>query len=239
MSKKFLKSGSKIFSSSNKIFFSKEPTTVGLVGWWRFDSTSGTVAIDSSGNGNNGTLLNMTNDDWVSGAFGNALDFDGIDDGVRVPDPAGGELDPSLITLSIWMKRTSVQPAWGRLFNKSSGLSSHDGYQMYLWDTTGRVGFYLRNGGSTTGDIDTGWTTPADTWTHVALTYDGSNVRVYGGGILRKTHSYTGGIGNSPIHLSFGYDSHWDDGVYRGLFDDVRIYNRPLDIGEIQEINIG
>jgi hypothetical protein len=29
----------------------------GLVGWWKFDEGSGTVAADSSGNGNDGTLV--------------------------------------------------------------------------------------------------------------------------------------------------------------------------------------
>ena len=29
-----------------------------LVGWWKLDDGSGTIAIDSSGNGNHGTLIN-------------------------------------------------------------------------------------------------------------------------------------------------------------------------------------
>ena len=33
-------------------------STDGLIGWWKFDETSGTVAYDSSGNGNNGSLRN-------------------------------------------------------------------------------------------------------------------------------------------------------------------------------------
>ncbi len=47
----------------------------GLVGWWRFDEGSGTIAGDSSGNGNNGTIYGAT---WVAGKYGQALSFDGI-----------------------------------------------------------------------------------------------------------------------------------------------------------------
>ena len=42
----------------------------GLVGWWKFDEGSGTVAYDSSGNGNDGNLeLGAT---WTDGIIGNA-----------------------------------------------------------------------------------------------------------------------------------------------------------------------
>jgi hypothetical protein len=35
----------------------------GLVGWWKFDEGSGTVAYDSSGNGNDGNLTGRTDMD--------------------------------------------------------------------------------------------------------------------------------------------------------------------------------
>jgi len=56
----------------------------GLVGWWKFDETNGTIAYDSSGNGNDGDLTNGPT--WVSGKIGGALSFDGVNDYVEVPD---------------------------------------------------------------------------------------------------------------------------------------------------------
>ncbi|HUV63238.1 MAG TPA: hypothetical protein VMW24_05025, partial [Sedimentisphaerales bacterium] len=47
-----------------------------LVGHWKFDEASGTVANDSSGYGNNGTLQNGPI--WVPGKISSALQFDGI-----------------------------------------------------------------------------------------------------------------------------------------------------------------
>ena len=45
-----------------------------LVGWWRFDDGTGTTAADSSGNGNDGTLMGSLT--WTTdGKMGGALQF--------------------------------------------------------------------------------------------------------------------------------------------------------------------
>ena len=59
----------------------------GLVGYWPFNEGSGTTAKDISDYGNHGTLYgSMTDDDWVQGVTGTALDFDGVDDYVQISD---------------------------------------------------------------------------------------------------------------------------------------------------------
>ena len=72
----------------------------GLVGYWSFDEGNGTVAYDSSGSGNNGTIQGAS---WTEGVLGSALYFDGTDDYVEVAhddrqDP-GEEL-----SLAAWVK---------------------------------------------------------------------------------------------------------------------------------------
>lgn len=47
----------------------------GLVGWWKFDETSGSTASDSSGTGNTGTLINAPA--WAPGTDNGALTFNG------------------------------------------------------------------------------------------------------------------------------------------------------------------
>ena len=49
-----------------------------VVGLWGFDEREGDLARDSSGRGNDGTLIG--NPEWVEGKFGAALQFDGADD---------------------------------------------------------------------------------------------------------------------------------------------------------------
>ena len=52
--------------------------------YWRLNQGSGTSVTDSGGMSNTGTMYNMADEDWVAGKFGNCLDFDGVDDYVRV-----------------------------------------------------------------------------------------------------------------------------------------------------------
>ncbi len=48
------------------------------VGIWLFDEGNGDIAKDSSGNGNEGQIMNAP--EWVDGKSGKALRFDGVDD---------------------------------------------------------------------------------------------------------------------------------------------------------------
>ena len=77
------------------------PDRAGTVGYWHFDEGSGTIAYDSSGQGNNGTIYGAT---WTSGKVGGALEFDGKDDYVEVPDnpslDTGSDED---VTIEVWV----------------------------------------------------------------------------------------------------------------------------------------
>jgi len=71
----------------------------GVVGSWHFDEGSGTTAYDTSGNDNDGTINGAT---WVDGKFGRALDFDGVDDYVEIPDDSSLDITEA-ITIEAWV----------------------------------------------------------------------------------------------------------------------------------------
>ena len=71
----------------------------GLVGYWRFDEGSGSIAYDYSGNGNNGTLINGPT--WVDGILGKALEFDGVNDYVNIPDSSSLDINGTGITFMV------------------------------------------------------------------------------------------------------------------------------------------
>ena len=83
--------------------------TSGLVGRWIFNEGSGIVANDSSGNANNGTLINsayfITNDPQR----GNVLNVNGAYGEVAMPPTA--TLQPATGTVSVWVKPTVAQTA--------------------------------------------------------------------------------------------------------------------------------
>ncbi|MBM3236205.1 LamG domain-containing protein [Candidatus Poribacteria bacterium] len=71
------------------------------VGLWLFDEGKGDTTKDSSGNGNNGTLISKPK--WVKGQFGNALEFDGSSNFVQVP-PADSLTMTKEITVAFWFR---------------------------------------------------------------------------------------------------------------------------------------
>ena len=76
----------------------------GLVGYWSFDKGSGSIVHDSSGYGNDGTVYGAS---WTTDSpsdEGYALDFDGKDDYVEIPDSSSLDLLNSL-TLAAWVTR--------------------------------------------------------------------------------------------------------------------------------------
>lgn len=76
----------------------------GPVAHWKFDEGSGSTAFDSSGNGNDGTLqADMATTSWTTGKYGGALNFDGVDDYVNVPDSAAFDITEG-VTVEFWVK---------------------------------------------------------------------------------------------------------------------------------------
>jgi serine/threonine-protein kinase len=90
--------------------------TSGLVGHWKFDETAGTVARDSSRKGNHGDVRGGAK--WTEGKLGGALDFDGTDDFVSIPNEDGFDI-PSGITVAAWVRPAS--------FTKSFQAIVHQG----------------------------------------------------------------------------------------------------------------
>lgn len=76
------------------------------VGVWLFDDGSGEIAVDSSGNGHDGSFTGEPS--WVPGKFGMALDFNGF--GHIVEIPGFGEALPSEeVTIMAWIKLEGVK----------------------------------------------------------------------------------------------------------------------------------
>ena len=77
-----------------------------LVGWWKLDETSGTIAQDSSGLGNDGTCQGDVS--WVAGMIDGAWQGDGDGDYVEVPHSAS-----SLSILYLWVESLQLDSRIG------------------------------------------------------------------------------------------------------------------------------
>ncbi len=201
------------------------PPTSGLVGAWSFNAGTGTAAADSSGSGNVGALSGAT---WVTtGKFGSALSFNGTNSRVHTADSASLDLTNGM-TLEAWVRPTAVTN-WRTVMLKEgpSGLV----YSLYASDGTGPNGFIR------VGSVDRGVTAPPtlplNTWSHLAITYDGANLRLFLNGTQAAVTAGTGSMTATTGALRIGGNAVWSE-WFSGLIDEVRIYKTALSATQIQ-----
>src|SRR3954467_2232968 len=109
--------------------------TTNPVAAYGFEDASATVAGDSSDYGNNGTVQGGAT--RAAGKFGNAINFDGSNDIVKIPD-AGYVNLASNMTLEAWVKPTAVDDYRAivvkeRLNNLSYGLYGSGSYNPAMF----------------------------------------------------------------------------------------------------------
>jgi hypothetical protein len=89
---------------------------------------------------------------------------------------------------------------------------------------------YVRVGANDVGAVGTAMA--ANTWVHVAMTYDGTTLRFYRNGTQVATAAASGAVSATTGALRIGGNSPWGD-YFSGMIDEVRVYNRVLTAAEI------
>jgi chitodextrinase len=196
-----------------------------LVAAYAFDEGSGTTVGDSSGKGNTGTIQNAT---WTTtGKYGKALVFNGTNARVSIPDSASLRLT-SAMTLAAWVNPTTVNNAWRDVIYKGN-----DNYFLEATSTNNARpaagGTFGSGGGEAYGTA----ALTANTWTHLAATYDGAMLRLYVNGVQVSSVARTGNLATSANPLEIGGDSIFGQN-FEGTIDEVRVYNVALTPMQIQ-----
>jgi hypothetical protein len=205
----------------------------GLVAAFAFNEGTGTT-VSSAVGGLTGTISGAT---WTSGGrYGKALSFNGTNSVVTIADSSALDLTTGM-TLEAWVDPATVG-GWESIILKERPSAPGLSYGMYASTNVNAPGGYINTGGSDVAATGTSALTPG-TWAHLALTYDGSNLRLYVNGTLVRTTANTGSLITSTGNLSIGGNSIWGE-YFNGLIDEVRVYNRALSQSEIQtDMNTG
>jgi len=186
------------------------------IGVWLFDEGSGDTTADSSGKGNEGTL--MEGPTWVDGKFGGGLSFDVEGPFVRIDVPS---VQLSSWTATIWIN--PINPTAGHYQSVIQAWPNGGEFQI---DANGAVGVHPVYGG----------TLEAQEWSHVATLVDNNNLQVYingeeviNGAISPVTFAKIG-IGDLyEVPAGFNYK-------FSGIVDEVAIFNKAIAEDEVQDI---
>ncbi len=201
-----------------------------LVGHWMLDDGSGLTALDSSGRGNDGTL--MGGPSWTSGKLAGALSLDGSNDRVLVPDAASLDITGT-ITLAAWVRPNKTGTQY---VIRKAQYDNEDGYELSL-SNSGKVFFRLnQNTEGNTYRIDSTTSYPDDgRWMHIAASYDGMTQRLYIDGVEEVAQAASISINANDLDLSLGGQV---DGtrVVDGIIDDVRLYSGALSAEVIEDL---
>jgi len=215
----------------------KLPSSLGLatnlVGHWTMDGkdinwTANTMT-DKSGNGNTGTLTNMsTTTSPTIGKIGQGLKFDGVNDFI-----ASGDIDVSDITVSAWIKAngwgdggigTIISKSGAFVFSIDDGTIGVDTLIFYdgdEWEAATASGIALGQ------------------WYFVTATANSTTVTFYINGVQAGSNVGIHTLGSTNNNVQIGkYDSSlWE---FNGTIDEVKMYNRALSQSEIKQLyNMG
>jgi hypothetical protein len=209
----------------------KPPTDRKLVAWWKFDEAQGSSASDSSGSNLVGELLGDPNWQPSGGKFGGALNLDGDGDYVET----NYKTDLPVWTIAVWVNSPAVPVSAG----PNGPIHREKNFQIN-WDHQtddfrGAAGVQI--GGqwyaASFEDLE------ANTWYHLAATYDGESLNAYKDGVLIMKNSNPSGNPDAEEEtLKLGRHTMWTE-YFGGTIDDVRIYNYALSDAEIAAIYAG
>ena len=197
----------------------------GPVAAWSFDDGAGNLLRATVG-GLDGAITGAT---WTTaGRNGGALMFNGVDQMVTVPANPVLNLTTGM-TLEAWVYPTSVTN-WRNVAMKEG--SNDLAYALYASDASSKPQAAVNMGA---GQLVAGSTAPlqANTWSHLATTFDGSTHRLFVNGVQVGSVAAAGALWQTTAPFRIGGNSLWG-GWFDGAIDDMRVYNRALSLTEIQ-----
>lgn len=201
-----------------------------LVLFYDFDENMGDIVKDLSGNGNDGKILDTK---WSpDGKFNGCLEFNGETSFINIPYHHSINPDTDQVTVMAWYKPFSFpnDKDYPPIVRKGSVLESCWGLDI---SENNMRGFIYPSPGNHI--IATGKTpmSPGE-WYHLAMVYNGQEIRLYFNGELDSSVQSSVGINKTEASLWIGKKA--DEPIYlHGALDDLAIMNIALTETDIKK----
>ena len=221
-------------------------TSDGLVGWWKLDETSGTVAADSSGHGRDGTVSGAATWDGGDGfTFSGGASSAG--NAVRLPDGLLTGLDTVSVDFDVRIDPTLANNYF--IFTLGNVSTTTSGYIFMTgkdWEPRLRAAITKAGGGADEQNTIRPGALTTGVWKHLTYTVVGGTAAapgysvVYEDGVeVARNSSVTikpGDIANGGTFNHLGRSAWAGDNSFKGAIRDFRIYDRTLAPSELTEL---
>jgi len=215
-----------IFAISITIFAHHQLEADSLVAYWDFEESAGEEIKDQSGNGNNGQVNGAK---WVQGKFGKAMEFDG-DDFVLVPNSDLYNFGKSdSFSISLWINYEPKGDWQGTLQKFNGGypfkveIEPDNDLYFAIYDGSNFPKAFIGNVNSE--------------WHHCGFVRDVKTDKLYSyldGELVEANDDNTTAEIANAADLYIGARKPGNAITYKGMLDDMAIYNRVLTEAEIK-----
>ncbi|RVT77498.1 hypothetical protein EOD40_06760 [Flavobacterium sufflavum] len=175
------------------------------------------------------TTCGTTDDALVTFELCNVVNFDGVDDNINFKNKFS--LDSGNFSIEAWVKSNTTNGNTQTILSKHLSPSATNGYDLRIvnnlisfnWNNTSIVAAH---------SIDT------NRWYHIAVTFNGTNYKLYIDGILDKTTSGANPIANSVDFIigAMSQNTYTPYNYFNGWIDELRIWNTELTVEQIRKM---
>ena len=223
----------------SKVILPYNISQTNLKGWWPLVDGAGDYAYDGSGNGNDGTLTNMTSADWLTGQTGcpqlvegynRPMLFDGNNDYVQVASDGSSTFANQSYTVAGWIQIGDLTSDKG-IFSYDFTSHASPYYATHVRVTANEL-YLLWNDGSSYQYISKTSAFTVNTWHHYACTFTSGSQKIYidGAEVASGTRADTITYYNQEVWI--GKNNYSTS--FNSLMNETVVYNSALTLAQVQ-----
>lgn len=159
--------------------------------------------------------------------FVRSISFDGVDDYMDAGNVLN--LDNTNFTVSAWIKRS----ASNRTILSKRNNTFTTGYDLKI-NAGGYAEMSWMNG--TLQTITSSVIIPTSKWHNIAVTFDGTNARMYIDGVLDTTEALSPVLSNTQSFIIAGAGGSNTTSFFNGTIDEVRVWGTALSAAELRYV---